>query len=197
MRKFKNFKIEKALDASSPYDFTGYASTFGNADRQGEVMSVGCFDNTLANQKIYPMCVNHDINNVIGNITCSVDNHGLLVQGSINKDLPNGQIAYSQIQHGDVTSMSINFIPKDWTPIDPESPYGAWNYKDVELLEISLVTIPCNPQADITDVKNMNFEEKEHNISQDEIEKKVNSAVKSALNIQSKRQKINELLKSI
>lgn len=51
---------------------------------------------------------------------------------------------YGKIKAGLVNATSIGFIPKDYEPLDPKSPWGGYKFKTSELLEFSFVSIPAN-----------------------------------------------------
>lgn len=50
---------------------------------------------------------------------------------------------------GVITGVSIGFDPIESTPIDPKQPYGGRNFTKVELLELSMVSVPCNEDAEV------------------------------------------------
>ena len=62
MEKLKTFVIKSVEDESADFHFEAYASTYDNVDRDGDVMTNGCFDNTLKSKAVVPMCLNHDRN---------------------------------------------------------------------------------------------------------------------------------------
>lgn len=47
------------------------------------------------------------------------------------------------VEQGFIRAMSIGFIPKEWV----ENEEGGFDFKRVELLEVSFVTVPANPGA--------------------------------------------------
>lgn len=42
---------------------------------------------------------------------------------------------------------SIGFMPKEWSPIDPEHPWDGYQFDEWELLECSICSVPANPGA--------------------------------------------------
>nr|WP_307955107.1 HK97 family phage prohead protease [Streptococcus uberis] len=69
------------MEEDSDYHFEGYGSTYGNVDRDGDIMEKGCFDKSLKARKSIPMCLNHDWNTVLGRFDLETDEKGLLVKG--------------------------------------------------------------------------------------------------------------------
>lgn len=60
---------------------------------------------------------------------------------------PESDKVYSLIKEEIINSASIGFIPKQYSPIDPEKPWAGQHFKEVELLEWSFVSIPSNSEA--------------------------------------------------
>lgn len=48
-----------------------------------------------------------------------------------------------------LNACSVGFHPIKADPLDPDNPWGAWRYKEQELLECSVVTVPANPNATV------------------------------------------------
>ncbi|MTV63932.1 HK97 family phage prohead protease, partial [Streptococcus pneumoniae] len=44
MEKLKIFVVKSVEEESADFHFEAYASTYGNTDRDGDVMAKGCFD---------------------------------------------------------------------------------------------------------------------------------------------------------
>lgn len=144
--------------------FEGYLSTYGNADREGDVIEKGAFDMSLSKKKKVPMCFNHDWNNVIGTMELSSDDKGLKAKGALNMSDPEATKIHNLMKMGALDSMSIGMMVKEYEPIDAKNPYWQWNIKEAEVWEGSIVTIPANEQATIDKVKSINkeTEEKRH-----------------------------------
>jgi HK97 family phage prohead protease len=146
----------KLLDASAAAGtFTGYAATFGpQADRQGDVISPHAFDDTLAAWSArgfgLPLLWNHDAGQPLGAITAaSVDAVGLSVTGRIAIDTEAGQRAYLLAQTGGL-SMSVMFTAK---PADVRMVGGVQVIDALDLIEVSLVAVPANPDARLSGIK--------------------------------------------
>lgn len=51
---------------------------------------------------------------------------------------------YGKIKSGIVNAVSVGFIPLDYEPLDPKTPWGGYRFLKSELLEFSFVSIPAN-----------------------------------------------------
>ncbi len=156
-----HFKVDKILDPEEGGPnigiFEGFASTFGNVDRQDDVMVKGAFKNTLddhddRNRQIR-MLSGHNRFDLIGGFPISKakkEDRGLFVEGHVNLDTQSGAESFSLMKQGVLTDMSIGF-----RILDSEMNDGRQFIKDVELFEISLVTEPANQEAQITAIKSI------------------------------------------
>jgi uncharacterized protein len=154
-------------------EFSGYASVFGNLDRQGDVVLPGAFAAAIPDfLKDGVVCWQHDWEEPIGKpIECKEDATGLFVRASI---LPTeqGKDALILMRGGVVTKLSFGFDVKSCTRLYGEAcdPYFSTEMSDGEkaeyreygirlltqvdpLYEISPVTVPANNSATITAVK--------------------------------------------
>lgn len=132
----------------------GYAATFGGSpDRYGDIIDKEAFKKTLKNiannaGKI-PMLLGHSRNDVLGSwYEFKEDKHGLLVRGQINTETSIGKDTYSNIKNGHIRQLSIGYVLRDYEKIEND-----WILKEIELLEVSIVSIPANELAVLTDIK--------------------------------------------
>lgn len=173
-QRVKSFVVKMLDEGSSEYQFEGYASTFGNADREGDVMMKGCFERSIEAKATYPLCYNHDTSKVIGKVDVREDEVGLIAKGQLNLESALGLEVYQLLKMGALDSFSIGFIMKDYE--QNENSQDDWlpsfDIKSAELLEVSIVTVPCNPKATIETVKTYQME-----IDGDAIAKAVKSAL--------------------
>lgn len=135
----------------------GYASVFGVLDRGGDIMQPGAFKRTLADWKrkkqFPPMLWQHDPHTPIGVWTDLVeDERGLKVVGEMIMDVPQAVIARALVKAGAVRGLSIGYLSRD-DAIDRAT--GARLLKHVDLWEISPVTFPMLPEAQIAGVKDV------------------------------------------
>lgn len=153
-QRVKLFKV-KSLEESAEGSFGGYASTFGNADREGDVMMKGCFSKSIEAKTTYPLCYNHDTNKVIGKVDVREDEKGLYAEGLLNLESDLGREVHALLKMGAIDSFSIGFLMEDFEENDNSQSewMPSFNIKQADLLEVSLVTIPCNPEAMVSTVK--------------------------------------------
>lgn len=134
---------------------TGYGSVFGLLDRGGDIVEKGAFKASLASwrkkKQMPSMLWQHDSWQPIGVWTLiEEDDVGLKVEGQLILDVQQGGEARALIRAGAVKGLSIGYRTLDYE-IDRAT--GVRRLKKVELFEISLVTIPMLPEAQISGVK--------------------------------------------
>lgn len=154
-KKYKAYNIDaKSLDITDDGNFgwfKGYAITWDNVDRAGEVAVKGCFAQSLKENPRVKMQWQHDISELIGSYTeLREDDKGLYCVGRINLATARGKEAYALLKAGDIDSLSIGYsVFEDEYDYEKNVRY----LKRLELYEISLVSVPCNPQAQVNEVK--------------------------------------------
>lgn len=130
------------------WSFSGYASTFGNVDLGGDIVLKGAFHQSLKDRR--PQLLwQHDMGETIGVVTSlKEDDRGLFGEFKLSKTR-RGADAYHLLKDGALNSLSIGYIPTDSDFEDD----GIRKLKAVDLLEISVVSMPMNEMALITSVK--------------------------------------------
>jgi HK97 family phage prohead protease len=133
----------------------GYASVFGLLDRGGDIVEAGAFKSSLADWRrkkaMPPMLWQHDPSMPIGVWADMVeDDKGLKVSGPLVMEVPQAAMARALIKAGAVKGLSIGYMAKD-AVIDRQT--GARLLKKVDLWEVSLVTFPMLPEAQVSGVK--------------------------------------------
>lgn len=146
----KTFDIDFKFADGEDRVFEGYGSTFGNKDRHGDVVVKGAFAKSLKGMQP-AMLMHHDMRRPIGVWTeMKEDDNGLFVKGELTAGVQDADEAYALLKAGALHSMSIGFIPK----IEEYDRNKDTNYiKEIELWEVSLVTIPANASATVAAVK--------------------------------------------
>jgi uncharacterized protein len=143
-------EIKAAGDGS--FEVSGYASTFGNLDLGGDVIMRGAFDETLASERKVKFLYAHDPTQVLGvPLSLKVDDVGLFGRFKISRTRL-GEEVHTLLKDGALDSFSIGFFPGE-VDFDPDT--GARLIKSLELLEVSQVAIPMNPDAVVTSVKDL------------------------------------------
>lgn len=104
----------------------------------------------------FPFLWQHDHSKPIGNVVAAKrSSKGLEIEVQIAKIKEAGSLkdqvdyCWNAIKEGLVRGLSIGFIPLDY---DIRSG-GGIHYTATEIFEVSAVTIPCNAQATITEIK--------------------------------------------
>ncbi|NYD91402.1 HK97 family phage prohead protease [Sphingomonas melonis] len=130
----------------------GYGSVFGLLDRGGDIVLPGAFKASLRGRKGgVPMLWQHDPSIVIGLWDkFEEDEKGLKISGQLVMDVPQAAVARALVKAGAVKGLSIGYRTQDYE-IDRTT--GARRLKKVDLWEVSLVTFPMLPEAQITGVK--------------------------------------------
>lgn len=139
-------EIKAQLTASEAGEITGIAWPFGTPDRVGDVIEKGAFDQPVA----LPMLFAHDQGQVIGVWDAITETpEGLNVKGRLLiDDVERAREVRAMIRAGAVSGLSIGFVTKDAT----RHAKGR-TIKALALHEISVVAVPCHPDARIQTVK--------------------------------------------
>ncbi|MEM0923456.1 MAG: HK97 family phage prohead protease [Pseudomonadota bacterium] len=127
----------------------GYASLFGEADQNGDVVMPGAFAASLAalaraGRKV-KFLWQHDPTCPIGVWSeVAEDGRGLLVTGEILAKVSHGTDALALLEAGAIDGLSIGYRTIRAEP-NPET--GGRNLHEIDLWEVSLVTFPMLPTA--------------------------------------------------
>jgi HK97 family phage major capsid protein/HK97 family phage prohead protease len=139
-------EVKAQLTASDTGEISGIAWPFGSADRVGDVIQKGAFDQPAS----LPMLFAHDQGQVVGVWDqISETPEGLSVKGRLLvDDVERAREVRAMIRAGAVTGLSIGFVTK----AADRHPKGR-TIKSLALHEISVVAVPCHPGAQITSLK--------------------------------------------
>ena len=144
----------KALD--EPGEFEGYASTFGGEpDAYGDVIAPGAYAASLSTHQargtMPKMFWQHDPDQPIGRwVEMAEDDKGLWVKGRVNTNVQRGRDAYEHLKAGDIDGLSIGYRIKAYS-VDTDS--GVWTLEEIDLKEVSVVSIGANENATVQSVK--------------------------------------------
>ncbi len=123
--------------------FAGYAAIFNRIDRGGDIIRPGAFG-SLAEGQSLPLLWQHRQNNRIGSITYACeDQRGLRVIGTLSTATHAGREAAVILANGAVKGLSFGYRVKQATG------YGPRIIGDLDVAEISLVTAPMQPLAQV------------------------------------------------
>ena len=136
--------------------FTGYGSIFGNEDQGSDIMQKGAFTKSLEQRPAskVKLLYQHKTDEPIGIFeTMYEDQKGLFVKGRLAMGTQKGREAYELLKMGALDGMSIGFRADPDKQGYNENKRGTRTLKEVDLMEISLVTFPMNERALIENVK--------------------------------------------
>jgi len=129
----------------------GYASVFGPpADQHGDIVAPGAFARSLASGNKPLLLWSHALSEPIGVWTdAHEDATGLRVTGRLTLETRRGAEAYALLKDGAINGLSIGFR----TVAAETMPDGGRLLVEVDLAEVSLVTLPSASRARVLNVK--------------------------------------------
>jgi len=157
----KNMQVEIKSSTEERGVFYGLASTFGNEDRAGDIFDRSAWDKSLAKRKVYPLLWQHKTSEVIGKIEVWTDSEGLQAKGTLNLNDSQASKVADLIAMSAVSDLSVGFRMLDYEPVDVKRPYAGCVIKEADLMEVSVVTAPCNELAKIKEAETLTNEEKQ------------------------------------
>lgn len=155
--KTKHFELQVKAVVEEEGRISGYASVFGNKDSYGDVVVRGAFSSFLekisSSGKVVPVFYGHNMEDPKANIgrvlALSEDNYGLKFDAQLDLSGDTyGRIVYEQLKDGRLDSMSFGYQVLDYS-----MEKDVTELRELELYEISVVPIPANPAAKVTEVK--------------------------------------------
>lgn len=134
-------------------EIVGLASVYGNLDRQGEAVAPGAFRASIERMRTagkgLPMMREHSPAMTCGVWTDFEETGGALrVSGRLLLDTQAGREAHALAKAGALGGLSVGFSNAKRTLTG-----GKRMITEGDLLEVSLVAVPANPEAVITAVK--------------------------------------------
>lgn len=136
--------------------FSGYGSVFGNVDAYLEIVAPGAFAESLAAWKdagkLPPILWQHRSGEPVGPyLEMREDAHGLFVDGQLLvDDVVRAKEARALMKAKAVNGLSIGFVTREDSY---DKVTGVRTLKKIDLWEVSIVTFPANPAAQISNVK--------------------------------------------
>lgn len=147
---FLNLEIKSVKDEDNFYYIKGYAST-PDVDRVADIVNPDCLIKSVDRMGMPAFIHQHDLSGIPMGVCEKVYMEGnkTAVELKMPKD-DLGKTIKARIDIGAYKGLSIGYIAKDYE-------YTAEGYRlinDLDWYEVSLVTIPANPKAEILEVKN-------------------------------------------
>lgn len=145
-------EVEEVKASADGWTVSGYASTFGNVDMGNDVVMPGAFDKALERGRKVRFLHSHDPRMVLGvPVGLKSDKRGLFGEFKISKTKL-GEDTRELLRDGALDSFSIGYIAKEWE-WEGKGDDRVRQLNEVDLLEVSLVAIPMNPEAVVTGLK--------------------------------------------
>ena len=166
----KSFGIKAESMGEDGGTVTGYASTFSRErDSYGDVVAKGAFLDTLAAWKeknaqgrYIPLLWGHDTENPKSNIgrviNAEEDDYGLLITAELDSENEKAQYVRRLLKQGRVYQFSFAYAVLDQGTVELEDGSEANELRKLDLFEVSIVPLPANRHAEVTDVKSGEIE---------------------------------------
>lgn len=152
MYKLRDFHL--SVKASADGSFSGYGSVFGVVDTYAEVVAPGAFNASLEARagRPVPILWQHQQDSPIGVYTeIREDERGLYVEGSLLVgEVAKAREAYALLKVGAVSGLSIGYFVRQ-SSYDEKT--GVRTLTQLDLEEVSIVTMPANDEARIETIK--------------------------------------------
>lgn len=156
-RLYKSFELKS--DENGIVE--GYASTWTKTpDSYGDIVIKGAFTETLKKRKAtghpFPLCFNHDFDQIIGAVfEAEEDDYGLKIRASF-LNTPAAQEKRELVKEGIVWQFSFAYsVLGSEAPTEEEKKQGiSQKLTKLDLYEVSLVPVPANQTAIVTEIKN-------------------------------------------
>ena len=153
---YKSFEL-KADEAGT---ISGFFSTYDRIpDSYGDVIAPGAFTETIKARKEsghpFPLCWNHDLNIIIGSVDPD-DIEDTEKGPHMTAHFFNSTTAQEKrelVKSGVVYQFSFAYDVLDAGPVELEDGTKANELRKLELFEVSIVPVPANPRAEVTDIK--------------------------------------------
>lgn len=153
-KAYSVLKVKAITEDEESRTITGIAST-PKQDRDNDILDMVGAKFALP----IPLLWQHNLNHPIGEVTdATVTDEGIEITATIVKIAEEGTLknrtdeAWQSIKSGLVKCLSIGFRPLEYNYL--EDSWGL-HIKEWEWYELSCVTVPANPDAVITSVKNI------------------------------------------
>lgn len=155
----RSFRIElKELDEASG-EFTGIASVYGVEDLGADVIERGAFKKTIAENPSVPILWQHDSSEVIGRGEVKEEGDRVMLRGKLDLEDPTAQKAFRKLKAGLISGLSIGYQAVKVTWEETKDRFIR-HVNELKLWEVSVVTFPMLPEAQVTAVKDMDSEER-------------------------------------
>ena len=164
--KYKSFELKAKDDGTGM--IAGYFSTYDEEpDSYGDIIKPGAFTETIKKREEsghpFPLCFNHDFSSIIGAVNSITDTEkGPYIEATF-LDTELAQDVRKMLQSGAIYQFSFAYdVLGAEKPTPEQEKKGIFNVlTELEVFEISVVTVPANQNAVATEVKSVEPETKQ------------------------------------
>jgi len=136
--------------------FTGTASMYDVEDLGGDVIEKGAFTKTISEHPTVPILWQHDSSEVIGQGEVKEVGNKITLAAKLDLEDPLAQKAHRKLKNKLIKGLSIGFqaVKSTWQDVkDGDATRYVRRIQELKLWEVSVVTFPMLPQAQVTRVK--------------------------------------------
>lgn len=157
-----DLSIKAAGEEEGVHYIDAYASTFHREpDAYGDVIAKGAFSKTLQKWRDsgnpIPLLFGHNMDDPMYNIgyitEAEEDEIGLKVHGIFDTSTERGAYTAKLAREGRLTKLSFAYDVMDAAEVTLEDGTKANELRELELYEVSLVTVPANMHAEVIEAK--------------------------------------------
>jgi len=132
--------------------FHGIASVYGVEDLGGDVIDKGAFKKTIAENSVVPILWQHKSEEVIGEGVIKEHQGKILIDAKLDLEDETAKKAYGKLKRKLVKGLSIGFqtVKSTWEEVEGRM---VRHIGELKLWEVSVVTFPMLPAAQVTRVK--------------------------------------------
>lgn len=170
---FKTLSATEVKVNADSRTISGYAAIWGNRDDAGDVLVKGCFAKSIAergpesktNRKIIFLWM-HDMDEPLGRITKLVeDDKGLYFEADVDK-IPEGDRCLEQLNSGTLNQFSFGYMYV-WDKCEYDSESDSFICKELNLFEISVVSMGCNEETGYEGMKSIDVASERNKLARD------------------------------
>ena len=162
--KYKSFELKAKEDETGM--IAGFFSTYDETpDSYGDIIRPGAFTETIKKREEsghpFPLCFNHDFSQVIGAVDKIEDTEkGPYIEAHF-LDTELAKDVRKMLKSKAIYQFSFAYDVLGWEePSEAQRKAGIWNIlTKLEVFEISVVTVPANQNAVVTEVKGINADQ--------------------------------------
>jgi uncharacterized protein len=153
----KLYELKGTVSGEAPGTIEGHGAVTGNMDRGGDIIEPGAFKNLDSFVKDGCLLVGHERGSMgVGTIDMArEDGTGLFFKATFHSD-DSAQMCRQRVMdrmtRNKSVGLSIGYSAKDYTDGRENDRYVR-RIKALEVYEISIVTVPMNPEATVTGAK--------------------------------------------